>query len=324
MRPILIVCVGLVGCNGPNQGTDGPTDETDSGEPVVVRIATWNIEGLGSSNSAERQAELDVLRRINADIVGINEVGSDELGRLTELGQALGYDTIFMPSSNPFGGLRNAMLTRLPGAQISAVTSAAVSGDREANDTTRLPIRLTVELAGADDPLTVVVNHWKSGFNIDDRFRRTLDGIRTAQAADQDGVVVVMGDVNAELEDMPESPRIWTSLPDDLPGSFRLGDDQLTRLREDGIANNAFAPSLALGLTAVEARQLDGRPDTRPVSGRRIDWVLASDGVSVASEIYDSTDEGNGGLEKAGEAAERSASQQASDHLPIFIDITLP
>lgn len=311
----------LLGCPGPGPATDTPTDDTDVAAPVVVRIVTWNVQGLGSPGSDEAAAEIEVLRRIDADVVGLNEVGAEEASRLRALAAELGYDTVFTPNDNPFGGLRNGLLARLPNVEVSAVTSAAVSGDSQANDVTRLPLRLSVDLAG--QPLTVVVNHYKSGFDDDDEFRRTLDGIRTAQAADEPGFVVLMGDLNAELEDMPDRPAVWREAPAGLPGSFSLGQDQRDLLGDEGLANNPFAPALDGGLEVVEARQLDGRADTRPVSGRRIDWMLVSDAQAVQSEVYDSTDEGGDGLPKAGEAPPRAASATASDHLPVFVDVTL-
>ncbi|MFK7927394.1 MAG: endonuclease/exonuclease/phosphatase family protein [Myxococcota bacterium] len=319
---ILIALAALGACTsgGP---TDPATDTLDTAEPPTVRVVTWNIQGIGAAGTPEGDAERAVLARINADIVGLNEVGSEEAARVNALAADLGYDTVFVPNDNPFGGLRNAILTRLDGGELSAVTPAATSADVNANDSTRYPVRLIVQVPGADEPLTVVVNHWKSGFDLTDRFRRTLDGYRTAKAADQTGTVIAMGDINAELEDMPEDPRVWTSLPDNLPGDYRLGADAREQLRGDGLANDAFARMLAQGLQIVEARQLDGRPDTRPTSGRRIDWILTN-GQTLGAGIYDSTDESQGeGLAKAGSAPDRGASTESSDHLPVFIDLQL-
>ena len=186
------------------------------------------------------------------------------------------------------------------------------------------PNHTAIICADTDKRLTVVSNHWKSGFDPSDRFRRTVDGIRTAQAAG-DTFALAMGDVNAELEDMPESPSTWTSVPDGLPFDYRLGDDARGTLQRDGLTNSAFGAFEDAGMHVVEALQLDGRLATRPSSSRAIDWIYATadlDGA-IVGEIYDCTDEGQAsGLPKAGEPPERSACTDASDHLPVFVDVT--
>lgn len=322
MRSPFLVASLLVGC----PGSESPTDGGEPLPPVTVRVVTWNIQSIGSQSSTEGAAEREVLARIDADVVALNEVTPEQTTRLRQLGEDLGYDTIFMPEDNPFGSLRNALLCRLP-CQVEAVAPASTSGDDRANDVTRYPVRAVVDVPDTEVDLTVVVNHWKSGFDNTDQFRRTLDGIRTAQAAaTASGPFLVVGDVNAELEDMPESPPVWTYAPTGLPSAFRLGSDQQDAL-EQGIPNDAFAPMQALGMGVIEATQVDGRTDTRPQSGRRIDWVLASEDLAgaVRGEVYDSTDEGQGsGLPKPGAVPSRAASEQASDHLPVFVDVDVP
>lgn len=291
-----------------------------------MRVVSWNVQGLGRPGSPEYDAQLAVLRRLDADIVGLQEVDEGQDGILLQLAADAGYDTTFVPASNPFGPLRNAVMTRLDLVEVSAPSAGALSGERSANDLTRLPVRLQVYLPGMDQRVTVVVQHWKSGFDLDDEFRRAVDGIRTAQAADVQGPTIAMGDVNAELEDMPEDPPVWLYPPDGLPESYRVGTDVQDRLSAGGIPNDAFAPLLDLGLEPQQLRQIDGRPDTRPSSGRVIDWILVSEELADATvgEVYDSTDEGQGeGLPKAGDAPPRPTSADASDHLPVFVDVTV-
>lgn len=302
---------------------DRPDTEVVVDVDARVRVVTWNIQGLGTADSEEGVAERAILARLDADVVGLNEIDEGESGRLAQLAADVGYDVVFLPSGNPFGDLRNAVLAR-GDVQVEALTASALSGDRAANDVTRLPLRATLTRSGLE-PLTVVVNHWKSGFDNTDTFRRAVDGTRTAQAADVAGPVVVMGDVNAELEDMPESPAVWSYAPSGLPRTLEVGQDVDSAL-DDGLPNDAFAPLLQAGLVPVEAEQLDGRVSTRPSSDRRIDWVLVSSDLigDAAGEVYDSSDEGRGGLEKAGEAPDRYASETASDHLPVVVDLVVP
>lgn len=325
MRLVWVLSLIGIACTADVEPTDA-TDAPPSDETVSVRVVTWNVEGLGARASDEGLAERAILDRLDADIIGFNELDEVDARRLTELGQDLGYDIVYTASDNPFGSIRNGLITRLDVVSIEAPSASVLSGDANANDVTRWPVRATLQKAGARLPLQVVVNHWKSGFGPTDKFRRALDGVRTAQAITANSQVVMMGDVNAELEDMPETPRNWTTSPGGLPSGYRLGSDQVEVLK-DGLLNDAFAPMIARGLVPVDAMQLDGRAQTRPISGRRIDWVFVSaDLVERAQgEIYDSTDEGKGpGLPKFGEPPERGASQAASDHLPIVVDLQLP
>jgi endonuclease/exonuclease/phosphatase family metal-dependent hydrolase len=318
----LILLFGLAACGGP-MDTD-PADTEDSGPlgSVEVRVATWNVLGLGRPGSASFNAVKAVLARIDADVVGLNEIGEDEASALATLASDLGYSQVLRPPTNPFGPERNAILSRLP-ASLDAPTSATLSGDRAANDVTRLPVRAVIPLPEVNRELTVVGQHWKSGFDLVDRFRRAVDASRSAQAARGD-LVVLMGDVNAEPGDMPEDPPVWKYRPQGLPGEYRLGSDLEAQLAGSGLPNDAFAPGTAAGLVWLPARQVDGREVTRPSSGRRIDWIFVSDEVSAApSEVYDSTDEGKGGLPKSGEVPARDASELASDHLPVFADLTI-
>ena len=262
-----------------------------------------------------------VLTRLDADVVGINEVDSGQLERLEQLGAEHGY-TVLVPESNPFGYLRNAILTRLEVESWGLPTSATLSGDARANDLTRLPVQATLSLPGGG-AVTVLVQHWKSGSGEDDIFRRMIDGVRTAQAAAEvDGLLaVVMGDVNDQLEDAPGWPGVFRDSPDGLPGAYTLGDDLRLRL-EDGLANDPFAVLAREGFSPADARQRDGSQATRWESGRHIDYVFTTAAVAGAdlfAEVYDSDDEGISGLASGGAACPRATSESASDHLPVLI-----
>ena len=54
-------------------------------------------------------------------------------------------------------------------------TSADLSGDRSANDISRLFMEVTVDVSGDAVDLTVVASHWKSGTGNDDDFRRVVE-----------------------------------------------------------------------------------------------------------------------------------------------------
>lgn len=322
-RPIasLLLCV-LVGCSGP-AGTD-PDPNPDEPRSTTVRIATWNVFLLGQPGSVAYEAARGVLARIDADLVALNELAEEDREPFAILAQDLGYDTAFLPLDNPFGEWRNAVMTRLPVRTIAAPTASSLAREDRANDLTRLPIVTTVDLPEIDGSLTVVGQHLKSGFETADRFRRAVDAHRTAQAAALPGPLLVVGDLNADADDMPEDPPVWTSPPSGLPPSYRLGADIAGQIGR-GLANDAFAPFIERDLTPIYATQVDGRVATRPVSGRRIDWILASNDLvdGLQAEVYNTLNEGQGGLPKSGPVPARSAAADASDHLPVFADVRL-
>lgn len=319
---VAAAAAGLAACARPAIDTD--TDTSSGGRPTVVRVATWNIATLGPIGEAPYEAVRAILARIDADLVMFNELTDADRAPFAALAQDIGYDTAFLPADNPFGDVRNALMTRLPVVSLGAPSAAALAREDRANDQTRLPIVVTVEIADAGAELSVVGQHFKSGFSETDQFRRAVDATRTAQAAALPTPLVVMGDLNADLDDMPESASPFTRPPAGLSASYRLGADLQSLLRE-GLPNDAFAPLLATDLTPVYATQTDGRTETRPESGRRIDWILVSDDLvdDLRAEVYDSMDEGQGGLTKRGPIPARPSSQQASDHLPVFADLTV-
>lgn len=300
--------------------TGGDTDVPP--EPVALRVATWNVESLGAVGSGQYEAVRTILARIDADVVAINEIDAFETEDLQALAADLGYATVVEPPSNPFGGLHNALLARVPGTNGRYHTSAELSGDAGANDVTRLPVSFTLDLG-----IVVAGNHLKSGYEDADEFRRTVDAIRLTQAPPVAADAIVCGDFNQEVTEAQDTPETFTDFPYGIPNDYYLGQDVYDQLVGPGLHNGPFPFLVDAGFTVVEAAQLDGSLATRNVSGRRIDYVMVGANLVdkvVGAEIYDARDDGTGaGLPKAGVAPERTASETASDHLPVFVDLLL-
>lgn len=312
---------------GSVDDTGSPHDTGSVPTGPTLRVVTWNLEVLGSPGTLQYEAAVAVLRRLDGDVVGINEIDveTSDPTALNTLADTLGYSVVRLGGETPFGPLRNAMLARSGVARSPA--AAVLSGDANAEDTTRAPVVVTLEPPWGGT-LAVSVQHAKAGFDDIDEFRRIVDLWRTAQAAwreDADHVVVV-GDMNEDPLQRttdPLFPRTFTEVPPGQPSSFRLGQDLRSRL-SDGIDNDPFAWLQAEGLELVDAAQLDGRIATRD-SGRWIDHVMIDPSlVVVASEIYDSTDEGQApGIPKVGDPLPRETVRDAADHLPVVVDLTI-
>ncbi len=301
-----------------------------------VRVATWNIESVGEPGSGQYRAAALVLNRVGADVVAINEVnGNVEAGYLETLASETGYEHVVVPTTNPFGSLRNGFISRLPLRETVIHTSGSISGDGSANDLTRLIIEVVVDVPDTPIDLTLVTNHLKASTTNADEFRRACEAARFEQVvADLAGsreAFVILGDMNAVVTGPPGVPNPFVELPTGLPQSFRLGLDLREVLyREGGIINDPFhymgrwnGPAT----TVLDARQMDGFQGTH-VSGRRIDYILAShrlSGACAPAEVYDSADEQRGGgLPKYGDPLPPGISAAASDHLIVFADLVVP
>lgn len=304
---------------------------------TTLRAATWNIETVGAPGSSEYSAALEVLFRVDADLVALNEIASAaDVSNLESLAADAGYTSLAYTGGAAFGSDRNAILSKYPFAEPATDHDAAsLSGDPSANDITRNILEAVIDVPGNARNLTVISFHWKSGTGNDDEFRRTIESYRIGQAiADLDKNIdayLVMGDVNEEIDSTPRSPHPFTTLPPGLPGSFSLGSDLASLLSSGGLPNDPFAyleTTAGSAATAVTALQLDGSDGTRPASGRRLDYILRSSALGetpASGEVYDSGDEGlAGGLPKPGPAPPASASMDASDHFLVFADLTVP
>ena len=188
-------------------------------------------------------------------------------------------------------------------------------------------------MPGSTLDLTVAIEHWKSGTTNSDELRRAIESIRIAQALaaldPTHDAFIAMGDMNEEADTVPNSPALFTSLPSGLPQSFALGADMEARLSSVGIVNDPFQYLTAAPLpwlTPLPALQPDGSDATRLASGRRLDYLLASQVLlpGAQAEVYDSGDEGLAGRPKYGAPLPASTSLDASDHLPVFADLVLP
>ncbi|MCB9688221.1 MAG: endonuclease/exonuclease/phosphatase family protein [Alphaproteobacteria bacterium] len=303
-------------------------EATASAAPV--RVATWNVQSVGAVGTAEHTAAVAVLNRVDADVLLLQEVnGSTDETNARTLATEAGYAyTAFAPQGS-FGGLHDAVFSKLPFTDQRFYESSDLSVDPTADEITRTFVRVTVSVGGND--LTVMSLHLKSGSTDNDEFRRAVEALRVTDAlADLNPATdsyLIAGDMNEELGDVL-SPAAFSSIPAGMPVSYSLGSDLAVLLPSPGIENDPFSAMFSAGLTDPGAAQLDGSWATRPSSGRRLDYVLVSDTLLQTwpdTQVYDSADEGLGGsLPLAGGRPSSTASGDASDHLLVFADLDVP
>jgi endonuclease/exonuclease/phosphatase family metal-dependent hydrolase len=314
---------------------------TTLAQAVGLRVATFNIGanlvvppgggpayfdyGIGPPGQSDHDAVRDVLDRIDADVVALEEIHGADIsgGDVTSLAAGLGYPHVFIaPATNTFDpSLHVVFLSHFPFLSQTSIGSPAA-----AKEMTRLIPAVKVDVPGtARDPVLVAA-HLKSGTEASDLFQRTIELRRltnylTAQGFSPAENFLVMGDFN-----LSSNPRTFTSIPaSGMPASFTLGADitfPISYFTDPTLYFNN--PSVAEMLP----RQLDGSTVTFPSSGSTIDVLLTSGIIGSRphrTEIYNSAlDTSNtSGLPKSGSPLPAETSATASDHLAIFGDFEL-
>jgi len=300
-----------------------------AGGGVTVRVATFNIQVFNGSDQNQYNAARDILLRVGPDVICLQEMANTSA--FNSLAADAGYPYKVLASSAgdiDSGADWAGVMSKFPFVLTATRTAANLSGDPQALDLTRNFILVVVDVPGTAANLALTGNHWKAGTEDADEFRRSIESIRAMQVvAGYDSSVdafFVVGDMNDDLNDGPDSPSQFNSLPGGLPGNFELGNDITFP-----VINSVFLPLLnasgPANLNVISVLQKDGSDATRPASGRRLDYLWRSDVVTVlGSEVYDSADEGlPGGLPKYGSPLPAGTSALASDHLLVFADVSL-
>lgn len=316
--------------DGLDEDGDGRTDCFDDDCWAVevctdgfVRVATWNVRFIGVPGSAEHEALVDVLARIDADIVCLQEVGDDEGANLDALQQAAGY--AYAVAAPPEGGMiRTACLSRHEIVQWDALAASDLSSDPFADDLTRAILRIRVRLEAVDRYLTVLSSHLKADTTNTDRFRRMVDAIRLGAAIALEreiypgNAIVALGDFN-ETPDHPQD-LVFDVPPGDLPFSYALGDDIAFPL-----PYLPFAPIENEGVAVVDARVEDtGYRDTYLPSLVRLDYIYEDAAEVIVSEVYEACEDDDvdgdvrgDRMPKSGDPLPCGTNGDASDHRPV-------
>jgi endonuclease/exonuclease/phosphatase family metal-dependent hydrolase len=309
---------------------------------VQFRLATYNIGAhytadgypdysLSTPGTPDFDNVRAVLARINADVVALEEVASNDLSgspsNLSALASSLGYPYIFYPL-NPANGppgpidstLRVVILSRYP-----FLSTDAVRSPEGAKEITRLLPAVRVDIPGTDKDPLIIAGHLKSGSAAADPFRRAVEFQRLTQYLATNHVTendnfIVLGDFN-----LSDDYETFTAAPAGLPSTYQLGAD-ITFPVTYHIDPLEYFSSLLPG--RVDLRQVDGSRATYPTSSSAIDVMLISPAIDnrpLASEVYNSAldNAGGGGLAKAGAAPAAGTSTLASDHLAVFADLNL-
>ncbi len=290
-----------------------------------IRVATFNVlTGIEAPGTLGHDSVRAILGRINADVVGLQEVtGADLSGspsHLETLASSLGYPHIFIPSGIALDtNSRVALLSKFPFRETHSIASPM-----GARDVVRAHAAALVDVPGTSADPMIITLHLKCCFETDDFFRRAVELQRLnffleGQGLTGEDKLIVMGDFN-----LLGSDSSFNALPPGLPATFSLGSDipfPVAYFRDPADYFTAYP------LLNPEPRQQNGIATATHSGGSTLDYMMISqallDGGPVL-EIYNSARESsNPGLPKSGSALPFRSSANASDHLPIFGDFDL-
>lgn len=314
-------------------------------EGVGFRLATYNVGahlviptdggpayfdyGIGDPGGPDHDKVRDVLARLDADVVTLQEIHSTDVAGAPDdvdaLAASLGYGYSYVaPNTNAFDtSLRVIFLSRYP-----FLSTTAVGSPPGAKEVTRLFPVVKVDIPGTTRDPVILGLHLKSGTTPEERFRRAVEMKRVAgyfasQGLTNDDNFILLGDFNPS-----STNRTFTALPTGLPTTFSLGADLLFPITYSTNPLSYFTSNVP---TRLGALQLNGSPstyDTSRTTGPTLDLILVSSAIAGrphATEVYNSTldTSNNAGLRKNGSPLAATTSALASDHYAVFADLEL-
>ena len=290
-----------------------------------LRVATLNVEfGLGDPGSTSFEATEDVLERINADVVALQEMTRADLdgspSSFGSLATTLGYPHVHAATTQRVldSGLRTAFMSRYP-----LTSTFNIASPPGALDMVRQIPAIVVDVPGTVADPTILTLHLKCCLDLDDPFRRAVELKRSRDFLTQRGLtaednLIILGDFNLIGGDF-----VYSEIPPGLPRSFILGEDIVFPVNYYTNPADYFLP---WSMAAIGSTQLNGSVITQGSS--QLDFILATRALMnrpYAGEIYNSAldIDNQTGLPKAGQPLPERTSPNASDHLAVFADFNL-
>ena len=328
---------------------------------VPVRIASFNVlwgidtdKCYGTTQTGDYTATIEILQRVQPDIVCFQELYGNEMNMTAWLAAAagLGYPYYALSDGGTFDtSMRLGVWSKFPITSSAHVRETVV--DPTAAEIMRWPLHVTIEVPGALYPFHVFTTHNKAtttgtkermqrAFEI----HRTVNYITNLVAQDPLNHVeyAIMGDFN---DDIGLSQTVEFTIDDYLNYRSSLGNTTISFNDGSDIPWNTYSGWLLLyryfpterlavaGMTAVEAAHTGSSLTwthyaVNPASRYRLDYILFSDEITSSAygppvaEVYNSEGDGTSvGLPKYGSPLAFGTSATASDHRMLFADFHL-
>ncbi|MCA9671096.1 MAG: endonuclease/exonuclease/phosphatase family protein [Myxococcales bacterium] len=227
---LALALLGSTGCPASDSDADGGGDSrrADLGEPVRIKLATFNVRNLfDSSDDPDKlddvpsKSEVDAklkaigiaIRRLDADIVALQEIENRAiLDRLNnEELSSLGYEHVRLVEGNDVRGVDVALLSKFPVPRAVSWKNEVfkgVDGDTQNYGFSRDCLEATIDVA-PDRKLVLLVNHLRANDDSDPTAlkRREAQAAQVRRIADETlaldprANLAVIGDLN----DLPNS-----------------------------------------------------------------------------------------------------------------------
>lgn len=323
-----------------------------SGSPLgakQVRVATFNIQnGPDAPGTSDYEATKAILGRINADIVGIQEIVITKTNDWQRMGAELGYPHVHLGNTNSSGGLLG-YFSRWP-LQVTNLSSptnvASISNSLPPNEFSRRPMRVVVSVPDAAKPLVIWNMHHKANDTNTanhpaNQFRRAIEAQRIVQDINAyrsnnptHDEFVMLGDLNENIFETSGQAVQFTRADYDIlranadvfASSYRLGVDIQFPVLYRAFPDDRYSAAGG-GLRRLDLRQQNGTwTGTRGGANVALDYLFVSTALTngVRGEIYNSEFEpAFPGLPKSGVALATNTSRAASDHFAVFADIQM-
>jgi endonuclease/exonuclease/phosphatase family metal-dependent hydrolase len=319
---------GSVDGVGSTFGSDDGGTTGDEGGGDELRVATWNVENLGLDDPQDLAFARDVVLRLDADVLCLQEVLDDEGSLFASFLTELYPHRIQGDVGDLLGGPQTvACLSKRELLGADSISASEASTDPNAADIGREFVWVRVPV-GEDDGVSLVSVHLKAGQDGVDQFRRAVESIRLRKWVEKLRVlhpgepIVLLGDFNVRPDDDALGAS-FADFPPGLPSSFELGADITLPVVYDPLDDVD-----ADGFSRVDAT-LAGTSDTsthRPTLWR-LDYVFVAPGDAAqpsvtGSLVYDACrDDETPPLPLTGAPLPCLTTETASDHWPVVVEL---
>ena len=297
-----------------------------------LRVVSYNVEGLGDPSSTEYGAVVDVLARLDADVVLLQGLSApQDLPHLDQLATDTGYGAPCVTEPTDLGSARQAAISRVPIAACHSHAAHELTSDPLANDLTGQLLEVQLQ-TDPDRAAWGVVSMELFDAPSRDEFRREVESRRVAQAVAQFSAehpgspLILVGSVNEDVARGPFGLPAFAALPIGLPATYRLGSDI-----QFPLAYDPFAALEAPGWTALALTHEESPLDlsTQPATGDRLEYVWLDLHLQLAvGEVYDACDDDGVDspplgdvVAKAGLPLACGTTANASSRLPLVLDL---
>ena len=192
LATLILPC--LVACHAPQA-------DQATAVPATITVLSYNIHyGLGTDGVNDLERIADVIKRSNAGIVGLQEIGNKAMA--LELGRLTGMQAVFGRSKEGDSGYGDAILCRYPFAWVGGESIPSASSSRY--QAMAIDVDLS-EVFGPGATVRFINTHfdWLDSIGSQEARLATVDVIQRAFRADTQMPALLAGDMNATPDSGP-------------------------------------------------------------------------------------------------------------------------